>query len=142
MFSVMNMHYPALASAPGPFCCGSGEYPACWRQAASSAGALWALRKFGQKKTRTAPLAESSQKIILLITGLVYLEPHGCARGHLRFFWQVSGLLSASPCSRWQCLFGSEFSAEICSHLPRESVLGAPFPHQPSKSNVSGTQGP
>lgn len=50
LFSVLNMYYPALASAPGPFCWGSGEYPAYWRQAASSAGALWALRKFGQKE--------------------------------------------------------------------------------------------
>lgn len=66
LFSVLNMHYPALASAPVAFLLGgSGEYPACWRQAASSAGALWFCRNPGKKKTRTAPLAESSQKIIL-----------------------------------------------------------------------------
>ena len=58
LFSVLNMHYPALASAPGAFLLGeSGEYPACWRQAASSAGALRALRKFGQKENENCAIS-------------------------------------------------------------------------------------
>ena len=65
MLSVLNIHYPAAASAPGPFCWFSCESPAGWLRAASSAGALRLCRIPGKKKTRTAPLAESSQKIIL-----------------------------------------------------------------------------
>lgn len=65
LFSVLDMHYPAAASTPGPFCRFSREYPAGGRLAASSAGALRFCRIPGKKKTRTAPLAESSQKIIL-----------------------------------------------------------------------------
>lgn len=57
LFSVLNMHYPAPASTPEPLCWGSGEYPACWRQAASSAGALWALRKFGQKENENCAIS-------------------------------------------------------------------------------------
>lgn len=65
LLSVLNIHYPAAASAPGPFCWFSCESPAGWLRAASSAGALRLCRIPGKKKTRTAPLAESSQKIIL-----------------------------------------------------------------------------
>lgn len=65
LFSVLDMHYPAAASTPGSFCRFSREYPAGGRWAASSAGALRFCRIPGKKKTRTAPLAESSQKIIL-----------------------------------------------------------------------------
>lgn len=66
LFSVLNMHYPAPASTPEPQCCVSGVYPAGWL----AAGGLQcrfsaALRNPGKKKTRTAPVAESSQKIIL-----------------------------------------------------------------------------
>ena len=65
LFSVLDMHYPAGASTPGSFCCVSGEYPAGGWQAASNAGALRFCRIPGKKKMRTAPVAESSQKIIL-----------------------------------------------------------------------------
>lgn len=65
LFSVLDMHYSAAASTPGPFCWFSCESPAGWLRAASSAGALRLCRIPGKKKTRTAPLAESSQKIIL-----------------------------------------------------------------------------
>ena len=66
LFSVLNMYYPALASAPEPLCCVSDVYTAGWL----AAGGLQcrfsaALRNPGKKKTRTAPLAESSQKTIL-----------------------------------------------------------------------------
>lgn len=65
LFFVLDMHYPAAAFTPGPFCRFSREYPADERRAASSADALRFCRIPGKKKTRTAPVAESSQKIIL-----------------------------------------------------------------------------
>ena len=57
LFSVLNMHYPALASAPGALLAGGRRQvvPVLCGPCGNS----------GKKKTRTAPLAESSQKIIL-----------------------------------------------------------------------------
>lgn len=51
LFSVLNMHYPALASTPEPLCCVSGVYPAGWLAAGGlQCRCSTALRKFGQKE--------------------------------------------------------------------------------------------
>lgn len=62
LFSVLNIHYPTLASTPGSFCRFSGLRPDVRRQAVP---VLCGSAGFRAKKTRTAQLAESSQKMIL-----------------------------------------------------------------------------